>query len=207
MGKDQFYFYDEIKNMHLSTSLSHKRDTLIDSDATFPPNEIRSYLFNLLYQSKDIKISIDLILALIDKQFNVSRCYFLKNSPDDSSFSDIYEWCSQGVAPGKNDFQQLSFHQFKEYYAHFDENGIFGCSNIKDSDPILSPFLESQNISSTLQVANISKNNLKGFIGFDQCGNNRLWTQQEIEIITYVGGLIATFLLITPLVTDNDQLK
>jgi len=207
MGKDQFSFYDEIRTMRLNTSLPQREDTIIDSDETFQHYEIHSYLFNILYQSKDIKISIDLILSLIGERFNVSRCYFLKNSLDDSSFSDIYEWCNQGIVPGKDNFHGLSFHRFKEYYDHFDENGIFYCSNVKDLDPTISLFLESQNILSTLQVAIIAKNSLKGFIGFDQCDTNRFWTQQEIETISYVGKLIATFLLIIPLVSDNDQLK
>lgn len=207
MGKDQFSYYDEIKTMRLDTCLPLRKDTLIDSDETFQHFEIHSYLFNILYQSKDIKISIDLILSLMGERFNVSRCYFIKNSRNDRSFSDIYEWCSKGVAPAKDDFHALSFDQFKEYYDHFDENGIFYCSNIKDLDPAMCIFLESQNISSTLQVAIIAKNRLKGFIGFDQCDTNRLWTQQEIETISYVGKLIATFLLIIPLVSENDLLN
>ncbi|HEY5555416.1 sensor domain-containing diguanylate cyclase [Acetobacterium sp.] len=207
MGKDQFSFYDEIKTMRLDTSPLPRKGSLIDSDETFQHYEIHSYLFNILYQSKDIKISIDLILSLIGERFNVSRCYFIKNSRNDQSFSEIYEWCGQGMTPGKADFDQLSFNQFNEYYDHFDENGIFYCSNIKELDPTMSQFLASQNIVSTLQVAIIAKNRLKGFIGFDQCNTHRLWTQQEIETISYVGKLIATFLLIIPLVSEDDFLN
>lgn len=207
LGKDQFSFYDELKTMRFDTSLSPRKESLIDSYDTFQHYEIHSYLFNILYQSKDIKISIDLILALIGERFNVSRCYFIKNSRDDQSFSDIYEWCVPDVTTVKDDFHQLSSNQLKEYYDHFDENGIFYCSNIKELDSTLSLFLESQNISSTLQIAIIAKNRLKGFIGFDQCDTHRLWTQQEIETISYVGKLIATFLLIIPLVPENDSLN
>ncbi|WP_050740634.1 diguanylate cyclase domain-containing protein [Acetobacterium bakii] len=203
LGKDQFSFYDEIETMRLNMPLPKRQDTTIDSDETYQHFEIHSYLFNILYQSRDIKISIDLILALIGDRFNVSRCYFLKNAPDDHSFSDIYEWCGQSATPAKEAFHHLSFEHFKAYYNQFNENAIFYCADINALDPDLSLFMESQQIVSTLQVAIIAKNSLKGFIGFDQCDTNRLWTQQEIETISYVGKLIATFLLIIPLVPDQ----
>ena len=203
MGKDQFSFYDEIETLRFNMPLPKRQDTAIDSDETYEHFEIHSYLFNILYQSKDIKISIDLILALIGDRFNVSRCYFLKNASDDHSFSDIYEWCNQSTAPAKEAFHHLSFDRFKAYYKCFDENAIFYCADIRTLDSALSLFMESQQIASTLQVAIIAKNSLKGFIGFDQCDTNRLWTQQEIETISYVGKLIATFLLIIPLVSDH----
>lgn len=43
---------------------------------------ITNYIFDILYESSDIEVAVNLILSIVGKHFNVSRMYIFENSDD-----------------------------------------------------------------------------------------------------------------------------
>jgi GAF domain-containing protein len=55
--------------------------------------------------------------------------------------------------------------------------------------------LEPQGIKSMLQCAIMDGDTFRGFVGFDECSANRLWTQGQIDLLDFLAEVLAVFLM------------
>lgn len=154
-------------------------------------------VFSALQSSSDIKTSINQMLALIGKHFDVSRAYIFEDSPDGLYCSNTYEWCSEGVASEMDSLRNVSYKDDLGgvYHQSLNEDGLLYCHDIKTLNPAIRDVLERQGIKSVLHCAIIEDGKFKGFVGFDECRANRFWTQEQTDALTYVSKVLATFLL------------
>ena len=92
--------------------------------------------------------------------------------------------------------QNVSFEEDAPGYTqNFNEKGIFFCPDISRLEEKVRLLLESQHIKSTLQCAFYDSGILTGFVGFDECRRNRLWTEEQIEALSFVAKILGTFLI------------
>ncbi|MBD5104772.1 MAG: EAL domain-containing protein [Ruminococcaceae bacterium] len=154
-------------------------------------------VFSALQSSSDIKTSINQMLALIGKHFDVSRAYIFEDSSDGLHCSNTYEWCGEGVASEMDSLQNVSYKDDLGgvYHESLNEDGILYCHDIKTLNSAIRDVLERQGIKSILHCAIIEDGKFKGFVGFDECRANRFWTQDQIDALTYISKVLATFLL------------
>ena len=54
---------------------------------------------------------------------------------------------------------------------------------------------QDQRMKSVLQCAIRDRGKNRGFIGFDECRNNRYWTQDQMETLSFLASLLSVFLL------------
>ncbi len=204
-GKNQYVIFDrELEDMALKNAVLGAYSAVnerIDSDSEVIPQTVNSqlveYVFRILYKSIDIESAVHPILEIVGRQFDVSRVYIFENSEDDTHCTNTFEWCNDGVAP---EIQNLSHVSYETdlggiYLDNFDENGIFYCRDVaslpKDQFDILAP----QGIKSLLQCAIRDNGRFKGYVGFDECRNNRFWTQEQIAALSFISEILSTFLL------------
>ncbi|MDD3192820.1 MAG: diguanylate cyclase [Oscillospiraceae bacterium] len=157
-------------------------------------HRLTEYVFQVLYRAADIETAIPLILEVVGRQFDVSRAYVFENSEDGAFCSNTFEWCSEGIRPEKEHLQNLSYSALGGYPEHFDENDVFFCREIQDMPESQRVLLQEQGIHSMLQCAIRYNGMFAGFVGFDECTGQRLWTQEEIAILTRISELLSTFL-------------
>ena len=50
--------------------------------------------------------------------------------------------------------------------------------------------LEPQGVRSLLQCGIYDSGQMVGFVGFDECRENRQWSREQIEVLTYVARVI-----------------
>lgn len=62
-------------------------------------------------------------------------------------------------------------------------------------DPAQIRLLEPQKIKSLLQCLIQDRGRPRGYIGFDECREKRLWDQEQINVLTYVAEILSVFLL------------
>ena len=79
--------------------------------------------------------------------------------------------------------------------ADIDENGLFYCQDIQSLDPAQVRLLEPQKIKSLLQCLIQDRGRPRGYIGFDECREKRLWDQDQIDVLTHVAEILRVFLL------------
>lgn len=153
------------------------------------------YIFRTLYESKDLKKDILLLLEIVGRRFDVSRAYIFEDSQDGSYGMNTFEWCNVGITAQKSALQCVSYEILGDYRANFNEDGIFYCKDIQGLPEAQRKLLESQGIKSILQCTISDEGIPRGFIGFDECRNNRFWTQRQVDTLSIIADMLSTFLM------------
>lgn len=158
--------------------------------------QIIQYVFRALYDSVDLEEAIRLILQIVGRQFDVSRVYIFENQPDGLHTDNTFEWCNDGIQPEMSRLQCVSYEvDAPGYIDNFNEKGIFFCPDVSRLEQRQRRLLEGQNIKSTVQCAFYDSGRLEGFIGFDECRRNRIWTGEQIDALSFVAKILGTFLI------------
>ena len=135
----------------------------------------------------------------IGKVLKVDRLYYFKNDIHTNLISQRFEWTAKDDLKEIDNplLQNLPHDKFADFmkliitkkpYINF-------VKNIKDND--LRELLQAQNIVSILIIPLFDKDTFLGFIGFDDCKNERIWTEEEISILqTLANNISATIIRI-----------
>lgn len=158
-------------------------------------NKLAEYVFHVLYQSVDIETVIPQIMEIIGRQFDVSRVYIFEDSDDGEYCNNTFEWCNQGIEPQKHLLQHVKYAELDCYYSNFNEDGIFYCRDIQALSQGAKNLLQQQGIKSVLQCIIQDNGRKRGFVGFDECKKNRIWTQAQINSLTMIAEMVSIFLL------------
>lgn len=154
-------------------------------------------IFSLLYSGTDLNACINQALRFVGENFDVSRVYIFEDSEDGAYCSNTFEWCAKGVAPEIDMLQNVSYEE--DLGGHYRENmndeGIFYCRDISELDEPTRAILEPQGIKSMLQCAILDNGEFKGFVGFDECRENRFWTQEQIDSLVFLSKVLSVFLI------------
>ena len=196
-GKCQFHLYSA-QDAYTAINESQLPITRIDSDdqpATGDDSMIR-FVFRRLYESRDIDTTINELLAFIGTHFNVSRVYIFENNEDNTTCSNTFEWCNEGIAPQKDLLQKLNYEEdlpgWKEVY---EPTGVLYCSDISELAPHIRDIVEPQGIKSMLHCAILDRGVFRGYVGFDECTANYLWTQGQVSLLQFMAEVLAVFLI------------
>ncbi len=195
-GKNDFCFYHAENLVHALPSA--RPTTPIDSDAEVSAlhTAVSYQVFQILYGAKDISSAINQVLAIIGLRTNVSRVYIFENSEDDRYCRNSFEWCNEGISPEIRNLQHVSYEtDIPGYEDNFNEEGVFYCHDVHDLPPAAYQVVEPQGIASMLQCAIRHKGRFRGYIGFDECTQKRLWTKEEIHMLKHLSEILSTFLM------------
>ncbi len=198
LGKCRYKVYSE-QDKHLPSATGTARSTTrIDSDenAGMQDEELVRMVFQSLYRSKNVEATIQELLALVGGYFNVSRVYIFENNEDNTCCSNTFEWCNAGIVPEKDNLQNLSYKtDIPDWQRVYDENGIFYCTDINQLEPEIYAVVEPQGIKSMLHCAIRDKGVYRGFVGFDECTTDCLWTQKQISLLEFFAEVLSLFLM------------
>lgn len=198
-GKNTYVFYEKSgRAFPLQSAVQTSVHTPIDSDQEpgLAENTLVRHAFQRLYTARDVETAVQDILDLVGRKMNVSRVYVFENSDDNRFCSNTYEWCNVGITAEKENLQNISYEEdIPGYTDVFDEQGIFYCPDIAALPKDYYNILEPQGVKSMLQCAIREGGIFRGYIGFDECVEQRLWTKEQIQELTYFSEMLATFLL------------
>ena len=195
-GKDTYEFYDS-RNARFAQEQTRSAAP-IDSDLEpgLAEDNIVRYAFQRLYSARDVERAVQEILTLIGEKMKVSRVYVFENSDDNRFCSNTYEWCNEGIPPEIQNLQNVSYEtDIPGYPDMFDEQGIFYCQDIALLPKAYYDILEPQGVKSLLQCAIRDGNEFRGYIGFDECVEHRLWTKEQIRLLTFFSEMLGLFLM------------
>ncbi|MBS7008087.1 EAL domain-containing protein [Anaerostipes sp.] len=195
-GKNRYIMYDKDRPLCTEEAECSFLGTAIDSEKQFSdgPDNLARYVFRILYDMKDMDQAVQTILEIVGKRFDVSRAYVFESSEDGEYCFNTYEWCNDGISPQKEKLQNIKYSQFGDYKTLFADNSVFYCRDIHTLLPEQVEIFEEQGIHSTLQCAFWNENVFSGFVGFDECTGVRLWTKEEVNALSLISQILATFL-------------
>lgn len=197
-GKNCYQIYDVNNALPIHLKKKVATNTPIDSDneATFSTDKLMQHTFQQLYSSGDIEQTINTMLNLVGRQMKVSRAYIFENNKQNTHCNNTFEWCNTGISKEIDHLQNLSYaSDLPGYRNNFNNQGIFYCADITTLPKQQYDILAPQGIKSMLQCAIFDNGVFHGFVGFDECNANRLWTQKQIDALIFFSEIISTFLL------------
>lgn len=144
---------------------------------------------NILLNSLNTLDSISKTLEIMGKAVVVDRTYLFTTSNDPELgilASQRFEWNS-GNAEAQIDnpeMQNLPIKEFDEFLSYLFERKPFA-KRTKDlkSDSNFKTILETQDILSILIIPIFKGEHFWGYVGFDDCTNERNWSEAEISIL------------------------
>lgn len=191
-GKNSYKIFDGSK----FSSYTSKRTEiqLIDnvSQKSFRENRIE-YVFKMLYQNDNPVAAIHSVLELIARHFSFDRGYIFENSYDGKTTSNTFEWCAEGITPEINNLQNVPSEMCVTAFENFKKYGAFILKSLYELHPLERAVLEPQGIKSMFQFALFDKNKLLGFIGFDNCVNQSIPNDNEIDEMKTICEILSTF--------------
>lgn len=197
-GKHAYAIYSPENSGYWQQEHTGRASKPIDSDNQpgMANDNVVRYAFQKLYSSQNIDASINELLGFIGQQLNVSRVYVFENSEDNRSCRNTYEWCNRGISPEIQNLQHISYETDLPNYAdNFDEEGIFYCPDVAILPKNVYDIVAPQGIQAMLHCAIRENGVFRGYIGFDDCKEPRMWTKEQIALLRFFSESLSVFLL------------
>lgn len=198
-GKNQFSFYNMNTDFCLLacdlTTAPPLHQPQMPRNKSQYAADLPARILEALCDARDLLTAITFTLQFVGKQYTVSRVYIFERDPDDVRFNNTHEWCAEGISSKKEYMQNLDLERDYNYSSLFSEDGVFYCPDISKLEKNLYARLEPQSIRSMLQCSFREDNHFKGFIGFDECNEKRLWTKSEVESLALIARILGLFMV------------
>lgn len=148
---------------------------------------------SLLLTKYDIHLGIQQAFELIGRIINVSRISLYENNTD-ATTNKLYakliiEWASRNEYL-KGKIERLDYSPNLERWLKEFNLGNFIKDKINSISFLEYELLKDNNAQSILCIPIFLTKKLWGFIKFDDCKNERLWTEQEISVLSVVAASI-----------------
>ncbi len=147
-----------------------------------------------LFMQSD-KPDIQLILQLLGEAAAVNRVCLFEVRDDGKTVDKKYEWCDSNTAPKIDQLQNLDSSQFSWWLSQLE---IRHAVIVSDINSLPSEAVNEKNFlidqkSESLAFVPISRINgqLTGYLGFEDCYTNRLWHDEDIQLLTVAADLFA----------------
>lgn len=150
----------------------------------------------LLMFNESWKSAFHNCLVLMGKAVKVDRVYLFENyiHPKSNKLysKQIMEWVNENISPELNnpDNQEIALDDHPILFeASLNNQTIaFFTSQLEGKTREI---LEKQDIKSILQIPVFINDFFYGFLGFDDCTHERIWTEEEISFLTTLGSNLA----------------
>ena len=156
-------------------------------------NSIMVDIIDILFSMYDMHEGIDKALHFIGNALRVDKILIFEYSLDGKAVSIAHEWCSDPKWSTKEQLQNVPIDKI-ELPKTRDSSGIYYCSDFSEVPPEEKTFILDDTISSLLQCDIVRDGHVVGHIGFEERGNRRIWTQQEVDALILMSKIIGEYI-------------
>lgn len=176
---EEFIKANELKLQNVNNNLVRNEKML--TSIAFATKELLS--------NHDFATATQKAVSLLGDGAGVDRAYLFENSLDENGnilSSQRFEWSALGV-PAEIDnpnLQGLPIGLFGEGSRVMAQNNLYqAIVGQMEDDPELKELLQSQDINSILLIPIYVEDYFWGFVGFDDCTNERKWSEAETALL------------------------
>ncbi|WP_426092429.1 PAS domain S-box protein [Flavobacterium sp. DSR3-2] len=139
---------------------------------------------NYLLKEPRIADALNLCIGNIGAGQNIDRCYIFKNKFHNGELKLYYEyeWCNKDVEPyiGSPALNGISYDQMPGLFKILSQDKpMHGLVKVSDNE-LFKKTMEMQSIKSFLFTPIFSDSSFWGWIGYDDCKNEREWKEEEV---------------------------
>ncbi len=141
-----------------------------------------------------LDLCIDQSLKMVGQFYNVDRSYIFLFSTDGTYMDNTHEWCAPGIAPEKENLQQVEASATPWWISKLAKNEAINIPLVGQMPPeaeVEKGMLQAQGNKSVLVVPLYTRDSLLGFIGFDTVHYQKNWAEEEIALLRLVADVIA----------------
>lgn len=178
--------------LSVSNDISKLKNTEKQLNHLYEHQKLIADISQLLSNPDLLESSLNDILKILGVHSQVSRIYIFENSQDGLTTSNTYEWCNENITPQIDELKDLPFEMFPSWKKILIDKGRIFSTNISDLPVDVFNVLEPQGIKSILVYPMMVSKEFFGFIGFDECIINRLWSNDEIDLLRTISNMIAS---------------
>lgn len=142
---------------------------------------------NFLLKENNIHEALQNCISALGKNIGIDRCYIFQNEivNNELILNYEYEWCNNNTEPfiGNPELSGHSYDAFPGLFTPLSQNlPLYGL--VKDSkNQYFKEVMEMQNIKAFLFTPIFSDGFFWGWIGFDDCENERIWTEDVVSTL------------------------
>lgn len=153
--------------------------------------ELLSKIALLAVKTDDFNNQINNILKIIGECTQVSRTYIFIDNEDSTTTSNEFEWCNKDIDSQIEDLQGIPYEIIPSWRNLLIKEGRVFSQNIFELPDDILAILEPQGILSIIVYPLIIENKLNGFIGFDECKIHRKWSEEDLNLLSTISGIIS----------------
>ena len=182
-----------VDNAHNDSPFQLEERSLIDSS-------IIANTVNVLFDAKEIDISINMILGLIGRYYNLDHLFIIEYVDNQQYSNMTYEWAMNHSQRILKNVQQIPIGRYVHLTYYKDSaNGVFYSNDINEilsaDDTAHLELLGCQSTKGFLQCAFVENGVYQGYVGASFCESSRDWTKNEIDSLTLLSKIIGGYLL------------
>lgn len=133
---------------------------------------------------EDLEAFLDECMWLIGRATGVGGVFLWEFDRAQNSFSNISEWMQEGIPSQKEQLQNIPGDSAPDFLAALRNHQIMAVADTRSIDePVFRDVLEMMGIVSILIIPLFIKNNLYGFLGFEEYRHRREWNEAEVAIL------------------------
>ncbi|HWQ20068.1 MAG TPA: PAS domain S-box protein, partial [Methanotrichaceae archaeon] len=180
----------DITDRKMAEKELHKRDILLAGVAVAA---------NVLLTARDYSSGMKQALEILGLSAEVDRVYIFENHEIDGRIltSQRFEWSRDGIPPQIDNpaLQNLSYKEACPRWFELLRAGEPVSGLVREFPAQERQILKPQGIVSMLIVPITVEGRFWGFIGFDDCSEERAWTRSEVSILTASAGSIGAAII------------
>jgi PAS domain S-box-containing protein len=120
---------------------------------------------------------------IMGKATKTDHLFYYELDSKTNLISQKFKWAKEGIALQITDVQKFSIDNLKEIFSEFNSKKHFKFITHKLEDSFFKELLVANEIKSILILPIYIENEFTGFIGFDDCSNEKKWSEDEIKIL------------------------
>ena len=193
-GKNTFRRYEAADSaVEYRSKVSQRIDS--ENQRTLNIGSYANFALERLQETDDERGTLRLLMEMIGTQMRASRIYLYENDEENKTCVNRFEWCAEGIVPMGQLYPTLRYDRELDHFMEgFNEQGVLYVSEAESLPENMGKISEQDGSRAVLIRAVLEKGVFRGFVGMDVCHENRLWTQEEIDALTFFSHLAALWL-------------
>lgn len=154
---------------------ARKGQSLQEYSGSMSMEDVLFRCLHVLATEKNMNMAVNQFLSTVGSYYQAARTYIFEFDREKGVTNNTFEWCGPGVSREIDNLQDVPLEVVDDWIKKFESDGAFAISSVEgERDPNSEEYrlLQMQGISSLLAAPLLREQQIVGFIGVDDPGQN-----------------------------------